>query len=76
MVTKVIVAIEIESCQECPHFYASWVANKHNFCLEEDKVVENPHTIPDWCPFNEKISTYSDLLPTDGASTVSNYLRG
>ena len=68
MQRKVIVAIEIESCCECPHFYAAWSANKNNFCLEEDRVIDDFSTIPDWCPFYEKCSI---SIPTE-PSTISN----
>ncbi len=45
----VTVAVEIESCQECPHYYPSW-GEFNSWCLEEERKTE-PYDIPDWCPF-------------------------
>lgn len=62
MTVKVVVAIEIESCQECPHFYSTWGDRARDFCLEEEKSVPDYRTIPEWCPFLNKLEEIDEKI--------------
>jgi len=61
------VAITIEKCYDCPHAtnsakmhddpFTSTPLNVYWYCCKENgemKDIENPYTIPEWCPLKEK----------------------
>lgn len=60
MVDSVIVAIEVSSCNECPHFYKEW-GDRVDYCYSANRELTNQEgfDVPEWCPFR-KPHAYAD----------------
>ncbi|BAO05015.1 MULTISPECIES: hypothetical protein [Clostridium] len=44
------ITIAVHFCEECPRF-----DDCTDKCTDEDKIIENRYTIPEWCPLEELI---------------------
>jgi hypothetical protein len=52
-------------CVSCPLWYVTTIREKlYDVCRIDYIVIENPYTLPDWCPIKD-IPPHGDLIDRD-----------